>query len=191
MGWFAGDLIPANESLPGRVDCRRIRQQVKHVLEPGEFARSSIRRHAQAVLLDGSRCDNPEFEEVLVERYEGRGRGPAKSQVPTWRPRAGRDELGSCAEVCWYRLAIQVATPDLGRCFPCSWPHPRGQANFDHGRQPTRGIVGPIPGDWLFVAEQRTQAARARRRLPVSTVQGSAPVPPPATCKRLLFQEAD
>jgi hypothetical protein len=65
MGWFAGDLIPANESLPGRVDCRRIRQQVKHVLEPGEFARSSIRRHAQAVLLDGSRCDNPEFEEVL------------------------------------------------------------------------------------------------------------------------------
>jgi hypothetical protein len=65
MSRRSGHLTLRYESLPKGKDGGRIRQQIEHALEPREFESRSVGRHAEAVLTNGSGCDNPEFHKVL------------------------------------------------------------------------------------------------------------------------------
>ncbi len=56
-----------DQTLPDWINRGRLGQELKDILDPGEFHRNSARRHSQPVLLHWPRGNYPQLDEILRE----------------------------------------------------------------------------------------------------------------------------
>jgi hypothetical protein len=54
-----------HQGLPSGIDVWSFGQKKKHALYPAQLLRGGYCRHSQSVLLDGSRGNHPQFDEIL------------------------------------------------------------------------------------------------------------------------------